>query len=536
MSDDEWLSPSAHVDTFARDNLPPREQWPELLFDLPSLQFPVRLNAAVELIGRGREIAGPDGLAVAAEGVQWTYAEVDRLSDQVAQVLVEDQHLVPGERVLIRGPNAPWYAAIWLGVLKAGGVVVGTMAMLRRHEIATIVSLTKPRIALCDHRLLDEISGIDTLQVIQYGDRDFDDTVSRKPGGFVPIATAADDVAMLATTSGTTGVPKVAAHFHRDILATAVTFGAEVLKLEQSDVVLTTAPFAFTFGLGGLLIFPFAAGASVYLVEKATPLEIAEIIAAQKISCLFTAPTAYRAMLLAGKATALGPLRLAVSAGETLSGTTWQAFKDQTGVSIIDGIGSTELLHIFIACAGTDIRPGATGKAVPGYVAALLDDDDDEIVGVGEGRLAVRGPTGCRYLADDRQAAYVRNGWNLTGDTYRRDSDGYYIYRARSDDMIVSSGYNIAAPEVETAILGHLDVVECAVIGTPDPTRGQLVTAFVVPRDGVAPSQQLAQEIQQFVKSTIAPYKYPRRVEFIEALPKTPTGKVQRFLLRKTAE
>ena len=209
----------------------------------------------------------------------------------------------------------------------------------------------------------------------------------------------------------------------------------------------------------------------------------------------------------------------------------WQAWKDRTGISVVDGIGATEMMHIFISASGDDIRPGSTGLAVPGYTATILDSDGNELA-EGEGRLAVKGPTGCRYLDDPRQADYVADGWNITGDTYRRDADGYYWYVARSDDMIVSSGYNIAAPEVENALLAHPAVAECAVIGVACEERGQKVKAYIVLADFAEPSDELAAGIKAFVKDRIAPYKYPREVEFVETLPKTATGKLRRVELR----
>jgi 2-aminobenzoate-CoA ligase len=533
------LSPSAHTDTFCRDSLPPDPLWPELSFTLPGLRYPDRLNAAVELLDvtAGARGGGRPCL-IAEDGRTWSYAEVVRLSNQVARVLTEELGLVPGNRVLLRGPNNPWLAACWLGVLKAGGVAVTTMALLRAGELATIGAVARPALALCDHRFTGELdaASVDGLRVITFGDAGADDDLTartaRMPGDFAAVATAADDVAMIAFTSGTTGRPKAAMHFHRDLLAIADTFSEHVLKPRADDVFTGTPPLAFTYGLGGLLVFPLRAGASTLLLERATPAELADQIAACGVTVLSTAPTAFRAMLAAGKAAQLRGLRRPVSAGEHLPGSTWQAFYDGTGVKIIDGIGSTEMLHIFISSADDDIRAGSTGRVVPGYEAAILDADGKPVPDGTPGRLAVKGPTGCRYLADDRQRSYVADGWNLTGDTYVRDADGYFWYQARSDDMIISGGYNIAGPEIEEVLLGHPDVAECGVVGVPDEARGQIVTAYVVLRDGAAGDAAKVSELQDYVKQRIAPYKYPRAVQFLDVLPRTNTGKLQRFRLR----
>ena len=535
------LSDSAHVDTFTRDRLPPADQWPKLCFDLPELDYPNRLNCAQRLLDDAIDRYGPDRRCLVTASAEWSYGELRDNANRVAALLTNQLGLQPGKRVLLRAPNNPWLVAVWLGVLQAGGVVVLTMPLLRATELVTIIEMTRPDLAICDHRFLDELetarvsAGTD-LTVVPYGGDGKTDLVARAQGekpAFEAVATAADDVALLATTSGTTGRPKVTMHFHRDVLAIADTFSRHVLRPEPSDLFTTTAPFAFTFGLGAGLVFPLHVGAATLLVERATPDELADAVARHGVTVLFTAPTAYKAMVGAGHGEQLRGLRRAVSAGEHMPATTWQAFFDATGVRVIDGIGATELLHIFIASADDEIRPGSTGRVVPGYVATVLDDDGSETQHGQPGRLAVRGPTGCRYLADDRQRVYVQDGWNITGDTYVRDEDGYFWYQARSDDMIVSSGYNIAGPEVEQALLGHPDVVECAVIGAPDPDRGQVVKAYVVVRDG-APSDDAARRaLQDYVKATIAPYKYPRLLEFREVLPKTGTGKLQRYRLRQ---
>jgi 2-aminobenzoate-CoA ligase len=533
------LSPSAHVDTFCRDRLPPQDQRPVFRFDLPELHYPERLNAAAELLDATAAREGGDRPCLRSSAETWSYGETIRRTNQLAQVLTEDFGLVPGNRVLLRGPNGPWLAAAWLAVVKAGGVAVTTMALLRAREIATIVALTEPSLAICDHRFTAElVAGAPALAVLSYAG-DGGELAARcagKDGAFTAVDTAADDVAMLASTSGTTGQPKVAMHFHRDVLATCDTFSAHLIKPRPDDVFTGTPPLGFTYGLGGLLLFPLRAGASSLLLERVTPAELADAIEAHGVTVLSTAPAAYRAMLAAGKAPALTSLRRCVSAGEHLPKSVWEEFRAATGRAIIDGIGSTEMLHIFIAAADGDIRPGSTGLAVPGYQAMICDEDGREVPDGAPGRLAVQGPTGCRYLSDPRQRVYVQHGWNITGDTYVRDADGYFWFQARSDDMIISSGYNIAGPEVEEALLGHPDVLEVAVIGVSQPDRGMIVQAFVVLREGAVGDPAKVAELQEFAKASIAPYKYPRVVEFVAELPKTISGKTQRYRLRQLAE
>ena len=522
------LLPTAHVDTFCRDRLPPTEQWPELVFTLPELHYPARLNAATALLddviaGRGgnRPCLHQPGLPT------WSYDELLSAANRIAHVLVEDLGIVPGNRVLLRGPNNQWLSAAWFGVLKAGAVLVTTMPLLRTGELQAIHEIAHLDAALVDHRFLDAVEPLG-VPTVAFGDDDWAARVATKPATFDDVLTSSDDVSMLAFTSGTTGRPKATMHFHRDVLAICDTFSRQVLEPSPDDVFTGTPPYAFTFGLGGVLLFPLHAGASTLLVEKATPTELADLIDEHGVTICFTAPTAYKAMLAAGKQ--VPSLRKAVSAGEHLPKATWEAFRDATGVEIIDGIGATEMLHIFVSAAGADIRPGSTGRAVPGFTATIVDDDGKELPAGKAGRLAVRGPTGCRYLDDPRQTAYVRDGWNLTGDTFVRDDDGYFWYQARSDDMIISSGYNIAAPEVEEALLKHPAVAECAVIGVPDEARGMLVKAYVVVAADTG--EVTAGELQDFVKAEIAPYKYPRALEFVDELPRTATGKLQRFRLR----
>jgi 2-aminobenzoate-CoA ligase len=533
---------SAHVDTFTRDHLPPAETWPSLEFTLPELQYPEKLNAAVALVDDAVTEHGPDRPALhTPDGTTWTYGELQLHANQAAQVLTEDFGVVPGNRVLLRGPNNPWIVAAWLGVLKAGAVVVTTMPMLRSAEVATLIQLTKPVVAISDHRFVDElaVAADDDVAVVAYGGSgtgDFIELCAAKSGEFVGIETAADDVALLGPTSGTTGTPKITMHFHRDVLANADTFARHILRPTADDVFAGSPPIAFTFGLGGLVVFPLRFGASSLLIERAAPVELVEHAAAAGATILFTAPTAYRAILKAGRGELLSRLRIAVSAGEHLPRETWEAVFNATGIRLVDGIGSTELLHVFISASGDHIRPGTTGKAVPGFRATILDDDGAELGPNQPGRLAVIGPTGCRYLDDERQTKYVFNGWNVTGDTFIQDEDGYFIYQARSDDMIVSSGYNIGAPEVESAIDQHPDVVESAVVGRPDPDRGTVVCAFVVLREGVGADDAKRKEIQDFVKATIAPYKYPRDIRFVDELPRNPSGKLQHFKLRDRLE
>ena len=467
--------------------------------------------------------------------------QIKDLSDRIARLLVEEEGLVPGNRVLLRGPNGAMLFAAWLGALKAGGVVVTTMPMLRAGEIAAVLDKAAASHAIIDGRCIDDFSEaaarIGCVRSVLVYDGDsaagpLEQRLRDVAPGFAAIDTRRDDPALIAFTSGTTGKSKGCVHFHRDILAAADGFARHILKPSPGDIFCTSAPIGFTFGLGATLIFPFRFRGTAVTLEQATPAALIETIARHGVTTLFTAPTAYKAMLALTGGAPIQPLHSCVSAGEHLPEATWHAWREATGIGIIDGIGATEMMHIFISASGADIRPGATGKAVPGYVACILDDAGQPL-GEGIGRLAVRGPTGCRYLADERQDAYVVNGWNVTGDTYRLDGDGYFWYVARSDDMIVSSGYNIAAPEVENALYAHPAVLECAVVGVPCETRGQLVKAFIVLAPGWTADDALADALKAHVKAAIAPYKYPRAIEFIDALPKTATGKLRRFELRR---
>ena len=539
------LSPTGHTDTFARDHLPPAAQWPVLEFSTEQLRYPERLNAAAELIDAPTAAFGPDRPALRTPGGEvWTYGELQRRSNQVAQVLTEDFGLVPGNRVLLRSPNNPWTVAAWLGVVKAGGIVVTTMAALRAVELAPIVEKTRPTVALVDHRFTEDVAALagttaPDLAVLAYGgdaDDDLSRRAERKSGRFTAADTAADDVALFGPTSGSTGVPKITTHFHRDLLSIDNTFGRSTLRLVPDDLVSCTAPIAFTFGLGMLVVFTLRAGACAFLTETAAPAQLADLVAEHGVTVLATAPTAYRQILKSGRVRQLAGLRAAVSAGEHIPLDVWEQLRDLIGIRVIDGIGATELLHIFISAAGDDIRPGATGRPLPGYRATVLDPDGNEVGPGVEGWLGVIGPVGCRYLDDPRQADYVVNGWNVTNDIFVRDEDGYFWYRSRNDNMIVSSGYNIAGPEVEAALETHPDVLESAVVAESDPERGWIVCAFVVLREGVAGGPAKAKELQDHVKRQIAPYKYPRDVRFTGALPRNTSGKLQHFKLRRQVE
>jgi 2-aminobenzoate-CoA ligase len=537
------LGPSAHVDTFARDNLPPFEQWPDLLLDRPEFQYPERLNVGVELTDKMVERGFGDHTALIGNGRRRTYKELADWSNRLAHALVENYGVKPGNRVLIRSGNNPALVAAWLAATKVGAVVVNTMPMLRAGELGKIVEKAEIALALTDSRIADELVACAKTskflkQVVSFDgtsnhDAELDRIALDKPVRFDAVPTGRDDVALLGFTSGTTGEPKATMHFHRDLLIIADGYARETLNVTPDDVFVGSPPLAFTFGLGGLAIFPLRFGATATLLENASPANMVKIIETYKATICFTAPTAYRAMMAAMDAGAdLSSLRLAVSAGETLPAPVFEEWVRKTGKPILDGIGSTEMLHIFITNRVGDAHPGATGRTVSGYEARVVGDDMGELPHGGIGRLAVRGPTGCRYLADKRQANYVRDGWNLTGDTFVQDAEGLFHFVARADDMIVSGGYNIAGPEVEAALLQHAEVAECAVVAQPDAERGQIVCAYIVLKSGVAGDAACVKRLQDHVKATIAPYKYPRAVNFIEALPKTQTGKVQRFRLR----
>ena len=531
---------SAHRDTFAQDNLPPRSQWPEFLFEQPEFRYPALLNCATELLdkmvsrgfGHRPVIHAPEGSC--------TYTELYAQANRIANVLVREMNLRPGNRVLLRGANSPMMAACWFAVMKAGGVCVASMPLLRAKELTDIVTKAEVSHALCDKRLAAELEAAlpacPTLKRVKCWHDGAPDSLDalcmRQPQVFSNVETAAEDVALIAFTSGTTGKPKGTMHFHRDVLAMCDAFPRSCLQATKDDVFCGTPPLAFTFGLGGLLAFPMRVGAATVLVEKLSPETLLETIQRFKATVCFSAPTMYRAMAGLTKDFDLSSLRKCVSAGEALPDATRQLFKDATGIEIIDGIGSTEMIHMFISHTPERVRRGATGYAIPGYRAAVLDEEGRPCKPGVVGRLAVKGPTGCRYLADDRQKDYVQDGWNVTGDAYRMDEDGYFYYQARTDDMIISAGYNIAGPEVEGALLAHPAVAECGVVGAPDAERGTIVKAYVVLKPGSQRTEAMSRTLQEHVKNALAPYKYPRAIEFVDALPRTETGKLQRFKLR----
>ena len=551
------LAPSLHTDTFAREHLPPSDQWPLFVFDRPEVQYPEQLNCVQALLdehvtqGRGDRTAvrGLD----ASGSMAWTYAQLQTKVNQIAHVLVQDMGLKSGERLLLRGGNSPMMAACFLAALKAGLVVVPTMPLLRASELKQILDKAQVKAALCDSALAEELTHCSNPSHAQFAPslqqvlwfRSTDDVgiearMAKHATVFETVTTSRDDVCLIAFTSGTTGQPKGTMHFHRDVLAMCDLFPKHVLNMGPDEVVCGTPPIAFTFGLGGLLAFPLRYGACAVLLEKYTPESLLLAIGQYAATQCYTAPTMYRqmAMLVAEKPGAfnLKSLRHTVSAGEALPDATRQLWKQATGIEMTDGIGGTEVIHIYISSAGQEVRAGTIGKVVPGYQAQIVDEDMQPVPPGKVGRLAVRGPTGCRYLDDPRQKDYVKDGWNLPGDTFVMDADGYFSYQARNDDMIISAGYNIAGPEVEGALMQHPAVAECGVVGAADAERGQVVMAFVVLKAGLAGTPELEKEIQEFVKQTIAPFKYPRRVEFCTSLPRTETGKLQRFKLRQQAQ
>jgi 2-aminobenzoate-CoA ligase len=535
-------SPSAHVDSFARDHLPPVDQWPDLIFDLPGLQYPARLNCVAELLDHHVALGRGDRTAVLGEHpggqLSWSYADLQRQVDRIAHVLRTDMGLVPGNRVLLRGANCPTMAAAILAVFKAGMVAVPTMPLLRARELQVILDKAQVNAVLCARTLAAELEQVEGHPpVVWFDDPDHADglevLMARHEEPFAAVDTAADDVCLISFTSGTTGVPKGTMHFHRDILAICDCFPPHTLRSREDDIFIGTPPLAFTFGLGGLLLFPLRVGAAAVLLEKLTPESLLAAIERFRATVCFTAPTFYRQMTPLAPKYDLGSLQKCVSAGEGRPLATRGCWRAATGIAMIDGIGATEILHIFISASGADIRPGATGKPVPGYRACILDAQGQPVGPGVIGRLAVKGPTGCRYLADERQRDYVLNGWNLTGDAYEMDGDGYFYYRSRTDDMIISAGYNIAGAEVEDVLLRHPAVAECGVVGRADGERGQIVEAHVVLKPGHEPSAELVRALQDYVKEHIAPYKYPRAVRFTDKLPRTETGKLQRFKLRE---
>src|SRR4051812_35365322 len=533
---------SAHLDTFARDHLPPHDLWPQFIFTRSELQYPERLNCVVQFLDRWVELGHGDEPCIVSPNISYSYSELQHLVNRIANVLVGKLGLVTGGRVLLRSANNPMMVATYLAVIKAGGIVVATMPLLRAKELSYPIQKAEITLALCDGKLADEMEKAKAAapglkRVVYWGNGGSDSLealmVDASPE-FRAVDTASDDVCLIAFTSGTTGDPKGTMHFHSDMLAVCDGYARNILRAEQKDRFVGSAPLAFTFGFGGVL-FPMHIGASFVVLEKTAPDDILNAIEQYKTTVCFTAPTAYRAMIGKLPGRDISSLRKCVSAGETLPKPTFDAWLKATGIKLMDGIGSTELLHIFISATEDEIRPGATGKPVPGYEAKIVDDSGNDVPPGTMGRLAVRGPTGCRYLADERQRKYVQNGWNITGDTYLMDEDGYFWYQSRSDDMIVSAGYNIAGPDVEAALLGHPLVAECGVVGAPDEARGTIVKAYVVLTPGTEGSDALVAELQDHVKREIAPYKYPRAIDFVAQLPKTETGKLKRFTLRQLA-
>ena len=542
------MSDSAQTDSFVRDRLPSADQLPQLRFDTPELQFPPQINLVEALFERAEKGGHSHRAFLRSSRVTFTYAQAHERVNRIAELLIQDHALVPGNRVLLRGGNSIGLALAWMAVVKAGLIAVATMPLLRAKELGEIIDKAQPALAICDVKLRDELdlasqsqSSQTALPLLVYGSADDPQDLgvlcAGKSGEFTACPTAATDIALLAFTSGTTGKPKAAIHTHRDVLAACETWPRHVLQARPDDIVMGSPPLAFTFGLGGMLIFPMWAGASVYFADAPyAPQSMAQLIHEVGATICYTAPTFYRQMaahmreisLQSGKPA----LRICVSAGEGLPDATRTLWREATGIEMLDGIGATEMFHIFISSAGTEIRRGAIGKVVPGYTARVVDDNGTEVPRGTVGKLAVIGPTGCKYMDDARQANYVKNGWNHPGDAFLQDADGYFFYQARTDDMIITSGYNVGAPEVEDVLLKHMAVAECAVIGKPDVDRGMVIKAFVVLKANAQGDDAMRKALQDFVKSSIAPYKYPREVEFVTSLPRTETGKLQRFRLK----
>lgn len=545
------LSPSAHIDTFARDNLPPDSQMPDLVFSEPELQYPDRLNVAQILLHENIAKYGRSKVAVYTESFEgpetneandkpfWTYGELEDRVNQVAQLLTEDYGIVPGNRVMIRIPNNVWAIITWLATVKTGAIAVTTMVEWRSIELERTINKVNPSLIIVDHRFEKDVmaTGIASLALLRLGgpDDQLKTKSAQKIKKYTAVNTAADDVVILAPTSGTTGSPKITMHFHRDLLAIADTFAKKVLRLNQHDISAGSPPLAFTFGLGGLFIFPFRTGGSVLLIEKPRPTTLINSIEKHGVTVLYTAPSGYRNMLKEGHAHKLSKLRVGVSAGEHLPKEVFEDVKNASGIKLVNGIGSTEMLHVFISASGDDIVPGATGFPVPGYKAAILDNEGVELPAGVSGRLAVKGPTGCRYLDEERQKNYVVNGWNVTGDNYIQDENGYFFFQCRNDDIIVTAGYNVAGPEIEAAIDKHPGVLESIVVGRPDPQKGEIVNAFVVLQKDVLADDDTRLSIFNFLKEGLATYKLPRRIDFVESLPRNPSGKLQRFPLKERA-
>ncbi|HQR97856.1 MULTISPECIES: AMP-binding protein [unclassified Polaromonas] len=534
--------PSVQTDRFVHDRLPPPDQWPQMRYDLPELQIPAQANLVDVLFERADKRGLSDRPFLRSDKIILSYADAHERVKRIAQVLTEDLQLVPGNRVLLRGGNTIGMALAWLGVVKAGLVAVATMPLLRAKELGEIIAKSQATVALCDAGLLAELQAARDLDptlttIVPFNLNEPGSLAVRaagKDGNFAPCRTSADDIAMMAFTSGTTGTPKAAVHTHRDVLAACEAWPRHVLQATPDDIVMGSPPLAFTFGLGGMLVFPMWAGASVYYPGiPYTPEAMVKLINEVGATLCYTAPTFYRQMAAFAKQHGVPTLRICVSAGEGLPDATRQLWKDATGIEMTDGIGATEMFHIFISTAAADVRRGAIGKVVPGYIAKVVDDEGREVPRGTIGKLAVIGPTGCRYLDDERQAKYVKEGWNYPGDAFLQDADGYFFFQSRADDMIITSGYNVGGPEVEDALLKHPAVAECGVIGEPDEERGMVVKAFVVLKPGQEAGEAMTRLLQDHVKATLAPFKYPRRIEFVSSLPRTETGKLQRFKLRQ---
>ena len=533
---------SAQVDRFVHDRLPPRAQWPQLRYDLAELQFPPQVNLVAQLLDGAADKGWADRPMLRSPTRTLSYAQAGEEVSRLCRLLVEDLGVVPGNRVLLRGGNSIAMALAWLAVVKTGAIAVATMPLLRSRELGDIIDKAQPALALCDAKLLLELElargerpGLKTI--VRFNTSEDDGLEARaavKPAGFAACRTAADDIALLAFTSGTTGRPKAAVHTHRDVLAACETWPRHVLRATPEDIVMGSPPLAFTFGLGGLLLFPMWSGASVYFPDGPyTPEGMIRTIRDVGATICYTAPTFYRQSAPFARELGVGRLRTSVSAGEGLPDATRQLWKDATGIEMLDGIGATEMFHIFISSAGAEVRRGAVGKVVPGYTAKVVDDDGREVPRGTVGKLAVIGPTGCRYLDEPRQANYVKDGWNHPGDAFLQDADGYFFYQARADDMIITAGYNVGGPEVEDALLRHPAVAECGVVGQPDEERGMIVKAYCVLKPGHEGNAAMVRTLQEHVKAAIAPFKYPREIEFVASLPRTETGKLQRFKLRQ---
>ena len=529
-----------YIDKFAITNLPPGNLQPEFIFELPELKYPEKLNCTTKLLDEQIDLGHGDNIAVIGEHYQWSYADLNAIANRIANVLVDDMGLQTGNRVLLRAPNNPMLVACWLAVLKAGGIVVATMPLMRSRDLKPVVDKAQVTMALCDSRLSDQLNKLtaerSSLETVMLFDSISDDAqlnklMAEKSSSFETTDTASDDVALIAFTSGTTGLPKGCMHFHRDVISMAICFSQNILKPTEKDIFIGTPPIAFTFGLGALVVFPLYAGAATVMVENTTPNHLARAMDKFKATISFTSPTGYRSLMSLTQKSDLESLRISVSAGEPLSAVTSNEWFKLTGIRLIDGIGSTEMMHIFVSTSEQECRVGSTGRPIPGYQACVLDKDHQPATVGEEGFLAVKGPTGCRYLSDERQKEYVINGWNITGDIYSIDLDGYFWFKGRSDDIIISAGYNISGVEVENALLAHQSVAECAVVGVPDSERGNLVKAYIVLNKSYTPGEELVAELKDFVKSEIAPYKYPRTIEFIDDLPRTLTGKIQRYKL-----